>query len=75
MPQRELSKEEFQDWKDHPVTLKFFRVMAEVREDALQALANGVYADEPGKQNILIGKINALTKVLETKFGEDGIHD
>lgn len=72
---RQITKEEWLDWRDSAVTQKFFEVVMELREESLQFLANGVFADEPGKQNILIGKVNALTKILETKFGEDGIHD
>lgn len=72
---RSITKEEWLEWKDHPITELFFRTVQELREDSLQLLANGTFAEEPGKQNVMIGKINALTKVLETTFGEDGIHE
>lgn len=72
---RELSKEEWIEWREHDITRIFFQVLLDLREESLQALANGIFAESPGQQNILIGKVNALTKVLETRFGEDGIND
>lgn len=72
---RELSKEEWLEWKNHDITQIFFTLVNDLREESLQVLADGIYADEPGKQNNLIGKINGLTRVLEVKFGEDGINE
>jgi hypothetical protein len=65
-----LTKEEWRDWQEHPVTGVFMGLVKQLREDTLQALANGLYADDLGKQSIAIGKVNALTKVLETTFEE-----
>jgi predicted HAD superfamily Cof-like phosphohydrolase len=64
-----LTRQEWADWREHPGTEEFFKAVQELREDTLQALANGVHADDLGRQSILIGKVNALTKILETTFG------
>lgn len=72
---RTITNEEWLEWREHDITQLFFSAVVELREETLQALANGVYSEEPGKQAIMIGKINAFTKVLETRWGENGIQD
>lgn len=69
-----LSKEEWADWRDHPVTIEFFKTVHQHREEALQKLAYGLYSEEPGKQSILVGSINAFSKILEVEFAEDTTH-
>jgi hypothetical protein len=66
-----ISKEEWHDWKEHPVTDEFFKVLIAAREEALEQLAHGVYSETPGKQSILIGAVNAFTKILQTEFMEN----
>lgn len=66
-----ISREEWADWKEHPVTQEFFKVLQQHREEALQVLAYGAYAEQPHRQSILIGSVNAFTKILETSFVED----
>lgn len=70
-----VTKEEWADWFTHPVTSKFFEKINEEREEALQRMAAGIYSEEPGKQNILIGMVNALTKILERQYakGEEDV--
>jgi hypothetical protein len=65
-----LTRAEWRDWLDHPGTQQFFQELDENREEALQRMAVGLFSEEPGKQNILIGMINALTKILEKQHGE-----
>lgn len=73
MSRSQISKQEWADWRSHPVTVEFFKQIEELREDNLQSLANGIFSEEPGKQSILIGKVNALTKILEVKHGETSL--
>ena len=65
------NREERRNWLDLPTTQYFFREILEDREEALQRLAIGLFSEEPGKQNILIGMINALTKILEKQNGDE----
>lgn len=70
MEKVEVSREEWRDWVYHPVTQRFFYDLMEDREEALQRMAAGLFSEEPGKQNILIGMVNALTKILEKQNGD-----
>lgn len=70
----EITKEEFADWQKHPVTMKFFKAVLSQREEGLHELAYGRFSEEQGKQNIAIGKINALTTILDMKY-EDATNE
>lgn len=65
------SKDQLRDWFDHPVSIYYFQTLREEREQELQRLANGVYSEDQGKQNIAIGFIAALTKQLNAEILED----
>lgn len=65
-----ITKEEWADWRNHPVTQKFFSNLHQEREDALEHLAAGAFAEDHGRQNIFIGLINALTKILNHSLEE-----
>lgn len=65
-----ITKEEWADWRQHPATMKFFSQMKQEREDALEILAAGAFSQDVGRQNIFIGLINALTKILNHSFEE-----
>lgn len=64
----EINKQEWQDWFEHPITEEFFKRLREEREDAMEALANGLFADNPGKQNIYVGLISGLTKIINASY-------
>ena len=64
----EVTKAEWQDWFEHPTTIAFFTRLKQEREDAMEALANGLFADNPGKQNIYVGLISGLTKILNASY-------
>jgi hypothetical protein len=66
-----VSKDEWHDWKEHPVTQEFFRAVRNEREEFLMRLAHGQFSEEPGKQNLVVGAINFATKILETDFVEE----
>lgn len=66
----QASRSEWRDWIDHPLTQLYFEEIEQNREDALQRMAAGLFSEEPGKQNILIGMVNALTKILEKRDGD-----
>lgn len=66
-----VSKAEWRDWIDHPVTIEFMRKVKELREEHLLQLAHGLYAEQPGRQTILIGVVNGFTKILDVTFQEE----
>lgn len=65
-----LSKQEWREWQESKVTLAFIEAVKDAREEYLQALTNGVFAEDPGRQNIVIGKINAYTSILAMDLAE-----
>lgn len=65
------TKDEWADWKNHPMTKEFFKAVRIEREEALQRLAAGQYSEEPGKQALVIGMINSFTKILDSEFVEE----
>lgn len=66
----QVTRDEWRDWFEHPVTLVYFNEVSEAREEALQRMAAGLFSEEPGKQNILVGMVNALTKILDKRNGD-----
>lgn len=67
----EITKEEWAVWKENPVTRRFFQMIADRREEAIQHLAYGHNSGSMSKQNIVVGAINAYTHILGTRFEED----
>lgn len=70
-----LTKEEWADWLEHQGTKEFFASVKQAREDVLEQLANGVWSENPGKQNILVGLITGLTKILKAEYSEETTDD
>jgi hypothetical protein len=66
-----LNAEEWRDWFEHPGTVEFFKRVREEREEAINHLANGLFSESPGKQNVYIGLISALTKVVNAEYSEE----
>jgi hypothetical protein len=63
------NKEEWLSWKEHPVTESFFKSILEKREDLLEVLAYGSL-DSEKQQDRLVGRIAAMTDVLNVTFEE-----
>lgn len=53
-------------WKDHPCTVAFMNEIRVLREDGIRELPG--HADNTHRQNIAIGKVIALTNVLEAEL-------
>lgn len=66
----ELSKEDFEEWKEYPQTKAFFEVVKSERDFALQVLVKSVDIDSL-TQSRLIGIMSGLQKVLELEY-DDG---
>ncbi len=67
----QFSKEEWRDWLEHPCTQDFFKRVRQEREDAINQLAAGLFSETPGKQNVFVGLISGLTKLLNAEYSED----
>lgn len=67
----EVTKEEWEAWREHPVTRRVFNMIAQRREEAIQYLAFGGSANSMSKQNITVGAINAYTHILGMRFDEE----
>lgn len=67
---QELTKEDWVQWLNSPVTRSFFSMLAERREEAITQLAYGNIVSN-SKKDITIGAINAYTHILGTRFEED----
>lgn len=68
---RSITKEDFGMWKLNPVTSAFFEMVKELREDGLEELSLGIHSTDIGKTHLVIGKVNALTNVLNIRFEEE----
>lgn len=66
-----VTRQEWADWRDHPITSEFFKQLAKEREEALRRLAAGQFSEEPGRQALMVGMISAFTKILDVEFAED----
>ncbi len=63
-----VTKSDWQSWLENPVTKLHYESIYKNREDLLQALAHGAFESSPGLTNIMIGKINGYTKVLDQEY-------
>lgn len=66
----EITKDQWTDWKNHPVTLEFLKKIKDIREYGIAELGSGVHADSPANTYLRIGAINALNKILEADYLE-----
>lgn len=65
-----LTKEQWANWREHPMTEHFFDVLKIKREQLLELLAYGSLESEK-KQDNVVGRIAGLTDVLNTTFEGD----
>mgnify|MGYP001583458199 CR=1 FL=1 len=66
----EITKDQWGDWKNHPVTIEFIKKMESLRNDGVLELGSGVYAQDTGRTYLVIGAINALTRIIEADYLE-----
>lgn len=66
-----ISRSEWADWREHPVTKEFMKLVRDQISEGVTILGKGGFHDAPNLQNQLIGKIGAFQRVLEvTHEGE-----
>lgn len=66
----EITKDQWTDWKNHPVTIEFLKKIKDVREYGIAELGSGVHAENMSRTYLSIGSINALNKILEADYLE-----
>ena len=65
----ELTKEQWEEWRSHPITEYFFEKIKERREEEIERLSFGTYL-ESKKQDIALGAVGAYTHIMNAEFGE-----
>ena len=71
---QEVTKADWEQWREDPVTRRVFGMISERREEAIQHLAFGGITSM-SKKDITIGLINAYTHILAMSFEEDNQND
>ena len=71
-----VTKEQFAEWKAHPVTIAVYEEVRAVRQRLSEELSRGAtlgYEAEAthGATNKLVGQIEGLNQLLELKYEDD----
>jgi len=75
-----LTSEQFQEWKNHPVTKEIFTELNKSKKALIEQLSNGssiaYNADEThGLTNRLVGQITGLDQILNISFEGDSVEN
>lgn len=73
-----ISAEQFQEWKNHPVTKEIFAELIRVRQSIIDQLANGNTIDidaqaTHGFTSRAVGQIAGLNQLLNISFEDDSV--
>jgi hypothetical protein len=63
-----IEKEQWSDWKEHPCTLELIKILREIREEGYEEASYGSQDDNLIQLGIKLGKINALTGIINFRF-------
>jgi len=63
-----IEREQWADWKEHPVTQEMIKILRELREFGFDEVAYGADDDELVRLGIKLGKLNALTAIINFTF-------
>ena len=71
-----ITSEQFQEWKEHPVTKEIFKLLTETRQEIINQLAYGntIGPDAEathGFTNRAIGQIDGLNQLLNISFASE----
>ena len=71
-----VTKEQFLEWKAHPVTIEVYEEIKRVRQDLVNSLAYGKTIGESaditqGLTNRLIGQISGLDQLLSLTYEDE----
>ena len=65
-----VTKDQWADWKEHPVTKRFMDELLQLREYGFEELGSGVHAGDVARTYLVIGSINAIGKIMSVDFIE-----
>lgn len=63
----QVTKDEFLQWKDNPVTQEVFQIIRDRREEAKDVLAISA-GEDPVNDRFYVGMIRALSEFLDISF-------
>ena len=69
----DITKEEFAEWKSHPVTIEIYKELKEIKKSLEESLGKGdtiCYTAEEthGTTNRVVGQITGLNQLLELTY-------
>jgi hypothetical protein len=62
------SRDQWANWKDHPVTQAMIKILSEQREMGLEEISMGADDADLLRYGIKVGKINAFTGIINFGF-------
>ena len=73
-----VTSEQFQEWKNHPVTKEIFSELKKIRQSITEQLANGnsIGSDAQathGFTNRAVGQLDGLNQLLNISFDGDSV--
>lgn len=66
----EVTSEEFNEWKNHPVTKAFFEKVREQREGVAEQVLSGRFVGTGPDQDKMVLAVAIYDQVLDTEFEE-----
>lgn len=67
----EVSKEEWDEWKQHPVTKEFFDKIKEEREGIAKQVLDGAFIGNSQEQDRRVIAVGVYDSILNTEFEDD----
>jgi hypothetical protein len=71
-----LTKEAFEEWKEHPVTKEVFKSLEKVKKDLLASISSGTTLGHTadvthGLTSRMVGHVEGINQLLEITFGDE----
>jgi hypothetical protein len=71
-----LTKESFEEWKEHPVTKEVFKSLEKVKKDLLASISSGTTLGHTadvthGLTSRMVGHVEGINQLLEITFGDE----
>jgi hypothetical protein len=71
----ELTKEAFEEWREHPVTKEIYTALEKVKVELLEKMADGITVGQSadvthGLTNRMIGHVQGINQLLGIDFSE-----
>lgn len=71
----DLTKEEFSEWLDHPVTKQYQQILLSLRKDLLEQWAAGNFTGSSAEETVqlnakALGRIHQLEELMELEYDD-----